>query len=210
RGPYRYEAFFEETARLIAQSRNPHLKLFISEWNAQSTDWRTGLYCGGILNAFERTGDVVEIASPALFLRHISATAWDNAFINFDHRRWFPAPNYVIMKLWRDNFAPERIAAEGVPEDLNLVATRDPQQGVVIVKVVNPGKEARRVSVKVAGQAIESATAQKVAPGDLLARNTLDQPDAVRAEKADVALVDGAATMELPALSCVVLRLSVK
>ena len=210
RGPYRYEAFFEETAKVIAQSRNPHLKLFVSEWNAQSTDWRTGLYCGGILNAFERTGGVVEIASPALFLRHISATAWDNAFINFDHRRWFPAPNYVVMKLWRDNFAPERIAVEGVPEDLNLVATRDPQQGVVIVKVVNPGRESRKVSIQVAGQAIQSATAQKVAPGDLRARNTLDRPDAVRPEKADVALAEGAATVELPALSCVVVRLSVK
>ena len=90
----------------------------------RSTDWRTGLYCGGLLNAFERCGDVLEIGGPALFLRHVSASGWDNAFVNFDHRTWFPAPNYVVMKLWRDHYAPHRIALEGDAGPLNAVATR--------------------------------------------------------------------------------------
>ncbi len=91
---------------MIAKSANPNVKLYMSEWNAQSTDWRTGLYAGGFLNAAERNGDVLGMAGPALFLRHVSARAWDNAFVNFDHRRWFPAPNYVVMKLWRGHYAP--------------------------------------------------------------------------------------------------------
>ena len=100
-GPRRYEEFFRWTADLIKRSKNPNLKIYVSEWNAQSTDWRTGLYAGGLLNAFERCGDSLEIGGPALFLRHVSASAWDNAFVNFDQRSWFPAPNYVVMKLWR-------------------------------------------------------------------------------------------------------------
>ena len=100
-GPLDYERFFRKTGELIAASKNPELKIYVSEWNAQSTDWRTGLYCGGLLNAFERCGDIVEIGGPALFLRHVSASGWDNAFVNFDQRTWFPAPNYVVMKLWR-------------------------------------------------------------------------------------------------------------
>ena len=31
----------------------------MSEWNAQSTDWGTGLYAGGLLNAFERCEDAL-------------------------------------------------------------------------------------------------------------------------------------------------------
>ncbi len=34
----------------------------------RSTDWRTGLYAGGILNSFERS-NLVTMASPALWLR---------------------------------------------------------------------------------------------------------------------------------------------
>ena len=141
RGPQNYEAFFREIGELIAKSANPNLKIDVSEWNAQSTDWRTGLYCGGLLNAFERCGDILEIGGPALFLRHVSATAWDNAFINFDQSSWFPAPNYVVMKLWRDNYAPERIAVSGEAGPLNVSATRRPSDDAVIVKVVNPARE---------------------------------------------------------------------
>ena len=64
-GPRAYEQFFRKTGELIAASKNPKLKIYVSEWNAQSTDWRTGLYCGGLLNAFERCGDVLEIGGPA-------------------------------------------------------------------------------------------------------------------------------------------------
>jgi hypothetical protein len=68
------------------------LPFYNSEWNAQSTDWRTGLYAGGLLNAYERQGKKFTLGGPALFLRHLSAGAWDNAFINFDHTGWFAAP----------------------------------------------------------------------------------------------------------------------
>ena len=87
----RGEFFLPAWATAFASSKNPNLKLFVSEWNAQSTDWRTGLYAGSILNTFERNS-LVAMATPALWLRHVTAPAWDNAFINFDNRSWFPAP----------------------------------------------------------------------------------------------------------------------
>ena len=97
-GPAKFETFIHDTARLIAASKNPKIKLFVSEWNAQSTDWRTGLYCGGLLNAFERSSDTVGMASPALFLRHLSAADKDNAFINFNHRAYGFPPKLAALK----------------------------------------------------------------------------------------------------------------
>ncbi|MEN6575811.1 MAG: family 16 glycoside hydrolase [Phycisphaerales bacterium] len=198
-GPRRYEAFFREIGELIAKSANPNLRIYVSEWNAQSTDWRTGLYCGGLLNAFERCGDILEIGGPALFLRHVSATAWDNAFINFDQSSWFPAPNYVVMKLWRDHYAPERIAVAGEAGPLNVSATCRPADGVVIVKVVNPSQE--KVAVELAVPASASATAQVVAPGSLSARNTLAEPNHVKPEKLATRVDGGKVLAEIPALS---------
>ena len=176
-GPRAYEAFFRKTGELIAASKNPKLKIYVSEWNAQSTDWRTGLYCGGLLNAFERCGDVLEIGGPALFLRHVSASGWDNAFVNFDHRTWFPAPNYVVMQLWREHYAPQRIALDGESAPLNAVATKSADGKTLYFKAVNPSDEAVPVVLKLAGSAAGKATLQVVAPGDLNARNTLEARD---------------------------------
>ena len=192
---------------MIAASKNPQLKIYVSEWNAQSTDWRTGLYCGGLLNAFERCGDVLEIGGPALFLRHVSATGWDNAFVNFDHRTWFPAPNYVVMKLWREHYAPQRIALEGQTDPLNAVATKSADGKTLYVKAVNPSDEAVPVQLKLANGAAGKATLQVVAPGDLAARNTLEARDAVQPQPAAVQQAGATLRFTLPPISCGVIEI---
>ncbi len=206
-GPRDYEAFFRKTGEVIRKSKNPNLKIDVSEWNAQSTDWRTGLYAGGLLNGFERTGDVLEIGGPALFLRHVSAKAWDNAFVNFDHRTWFPAPNYVVMKLWRDHYAPERVELAGDAGPLNAVATRSADGRTLVVKAVNPGETPVAVELTVApGFRPGASKLTLVAPGDLKARNTLDRPDAVRPTSAAIDAVGQTLRWTLPSWSVGALR----
>ena len=206
-GPRIYEEFFHKTAALIAKSKNPALKIYCSEWNAQSTDWRTGLYCGGLLNAFERCGGFVEIGGPALFLRHVSAKEWDNAFVNFDHRGWFPAPNYVVMKLWRDHYLPRRIGLEGEAGMLNIVATESKDLGKVCVKVVNPTGKAVTLELAVEkGVDLKSAWAVQVAPGSTSSCNTLGAPDAVRPVYVAAALNGRTITVPLPAHSATVIN----
>ncbi len=204
-GPYNYERFIRQTGEIIAQSANPDLKIYCSEWNAQSTDWRTGLYAGGMLNGFERCGDVFEIGGPALFLRHVSATAWDNAFINFDQYTWFPAPNYVVMQLWRNHCAPNRIEIGPDSGALNTVATKSQDGRTLYVKSVNPGESAMDVSLTLAdGFVPVTATMEMVAPGSLRARNTLEHPQAVRVEPGDVRVEGNTMRLTLPPLSAAV------
>jgi alpha-N-arabinofuranosidase len=206
-GPRDYEAFFRELGGLIEKSSNPKLKIDVSEWNAQSTDWRTGLYCGGLLNAFERCGDILEIGGPALFLRHVSATAWDNAFINFDQSAWFPAPNYVVMKLWRDHYAPERVTLSGDPGPLNVIATRRDGGAAVVVKIVNPGKETVPVEISLPAN-VTAAAGRVVAPGSLDARNSLSKPDQVKAETLALRTDGAKVLIDMPALSAAAITLT--
>jgi alpha-N-arabinofuranosidase len=201
-GPSRDEEFYLELKQIIDDGPNADIKVYCSEWNAQSTDWRTGLYCGGILNVFERCGEFFKVGGPALFLRHVSASAWDNAFINFDHRSWFPAPNYVVMKLWRDHYAPYRIAVMGESGNLNVVATRSDDGKMVYLKAVNPSRESLAVEVKLDGQAVASTTLRLVAPGSLAARNTLAERGVVRVEEGKIELEDQAVRFTMPPLSC--------
>ncbi|OGB99482.1 hypothetical protein A2V82_07540 [candidate division KSB1 bacterium RBG_16_48_16] len=104
------DAFIKEFFGNIASSSNPEIKIDMSEWNVSSgLDWRNSLYVDGMFNTFERNGDVLKIGGPALFLRHSSANVWNNAFINFNNSGWYPAPTYLIMKFWRDHYAPNFI-----------------------------------------------------------------------------------------------------
>ena len=202
------EKFWQGLAERIAKSKNPQLKLFVSEWNAQSTDWRTGLYAGGILNAFERCPSVA-MATPALWLRHVSAPSWDNALINFDNCGWFPAPNYVVMKLWRDHYAPQLLALEGDAGALNLTATKTADGKKLFIKAVNAGEKPVNVTLNIgAGFQAKSAELLLVNPGDLQARNALAQPDRVKPASAPAQLAGATVRCTLPALSAGVITLN--
>ncbi len=208
-GPTSFESFIAQLGNIIADSSNPNVKIFMSEWNAQSTDWRTGLYAGGLLNGFERNGDVFEIGGPALFLRHLSATSWDNAFINFDHTGWFPAPNYVVMKLWRDNYAAYRINMTGSTGDLNAIATKSADGNDIYFKAVNPTDESVPVKLVISDTfAVGSASLKLIAPDSLSARNTLENPDAVRAEDGYVSINGQTIRFMMPRLSAGIVQVS--
>ena len=208
-GPRNYEAFFRELGGIIKSSSNQDLKIYVSEWNAQSTDWRTGLYCGGLLNAFERSSDILTMAGPALFLRHTSANSWDNAFINFDNRSWFPAPNYVVMKLWREHYAPLRLQLTGDTAPLNVVAAKSKNGKTLYCKAVNPTQEPIDVVLDVeAGFKIRKAGMQLVTADSLRARNTLDEPDRIRPVPAEVRTEGKSIRFTMPAYSAAVVSLS--
>jgi alpha-N-arabinofuranosidase len=207
-GPADAARFWRSLGQMIAGSKNPRMKLFVSEWNAQTTDWRTGLYAGGALNVFEQCGDAVGMAAPALFMRHVSASGWDNAFINFDHYRWFPAPNYVVMKLWRDHYAPHRIAAAGNDAPLSAIATKSADSRSIFYKAVNPTDQPVAVALTVADSfTIARASLEVVAPGSLDARNTLDNPRAVRPQPGVVTVSGQTIRFTLPPLSAAVITI---
>ena len=210
-GPAAYENYIINLGNFIAGSANPGMKIYNSEWNAQSTDWRTGLFAGGLLNVYERQGDVFKIGGPALFLRHQSASGWDNAFINFDHTGWFPAPNYVVMKLWRDNYAPYRINMTGSASNLNAIATKSADGSKIYFKVVNPTDQNVPVKLVISDTFdAGSVSLQLVAPDSLSARNTLANPDTVRAEERYASLNDQIIRFTMPRISAGVVQVSRK
>ncbi|MBN2138363.1 MAG: DUF1080 domain-containing protein [Sedimentisphaerales bacterium] len=210
-GPRNYERFFRELGDVIKASANPNLKIYVSEWNAQSTDWRTGLYCGGMLNAFERCSDVLTLAGPALFLRHVSANSWDNAFINFDNKTWFPAPNYVVMKLFRENYAPLRLDLAGDTAPLNIVATKSENGKTIYCKAVNPTAESVDVALDLeAGFKPRKAAMQLITADSLRDRNTIDQPDKIAPAPADALIDAGKVRFTMPPLSAAVVSITGK
>ena len=224
--PWDNQKFYEEHRALINASDNPQIKLFSSEWNAQSTDWRTGLHAGGYLNCCERVADLLEIATPALFLRHESANDWDNAFINFNNHSWYPAPKYVVMQLWQDNFAPNLIEISSESPELsgnspliNTVATKSDDGKTVYLKSVNNFPESVKFTVDLntdTSSTIRHSSLQFVSPeisdkedegAKLLKRNTFEEPSAITVQKSAVLVEDGKVIFDVPSYSASVLKI---
>jgi alpha-N-arabinofuranosidase len=204
-GPPAHEAVWKRYEQLIAASPNPNAKLAVTEWNAQSTDWRTGLFAGGLLNVMERC-DAVQMASPALFLRRVDASAWDNAFINHDHAGWFPAPNYVVMQLFQEHFQPTLVACEGLGR-LNANATLSEDGKTLVLKVVNPDPEASHCVLELEGGLRGWRGRQWVVQAGLEDRNTLDEPHRIRPVESTLPGVAQAFEHTFPPYSVTVIEL---
>jgi alpha-N-arabinofuranosidase len=123
-----------------AQSKSP--RLFVSAWNAQNA-----LDAATILNALERD-PAVTIATPAHSLRHVNAASSGSALINFDQSSWFPSLDYVVMKLYRDHFAPDLLEISGDPGGISVNATRTADGDKIYLKLANPS--GREVPVQIA------------------------------------------------------------
>lgn len=199
-GPARLGALYDRYAGMIAACPNPNIKLFISEWNLQSIDWRTGLFAGGFLNECEKR-DVVAMGAAALFIRRTDSPDWNNAFINFDYKDVFVAPNYQVTKLWYDNFSRYLIDCKGDTGDLSIVSSLSEDGGKVILKLVNPSDTPYELSVNGDWKGSAPAKYEYYAPGGLLVANSMENKQAVNLQKTTVVNSGGTLTISVPALS---------
>ena len=167
---------------MIAACPNPNIKLFISEWNLNSIDWRTGLFAGKFLNMCESL-DVVAMGAAALFIRRTDAPDWNNAFINFDYKDLFFAPNYLVTDLWYDYFSTDRLGYEGDCKDLSVSVTRAENASSVIVKIVNPSDKPYQLELGGDWKGIDSLSYEYFAPGSLTVKNSMEEKDAVKRMK---------------------------
>ena len=205
-GPQRLAQQYQRYADMIAACPNPNIKLFISEWNLNSTDWRTGLFAGGFLNVCENT-DVVGMGAAALFIRRTDAPDWNNAFINFDYKDLFVAPNYLVTELWYDHFSPLHLAFKGDCKELSVSASLAENGGSVAVKAVNPTDRPYTLTLSGNWGPLAGADYEFFAPGSLDAANDMQHKRAVARQKKTLQPQDDVLTLTLDPLSAGVITL---
>ena len=207
-GPSRLEEQAKRYAAMIAESPNPDIKLYYSEWNLQSIDWRTGLFAAGFLNMAERN-PVIEMGAAALFIRRTDMPDWDNAFINFDYKDVFVAPNYQVTKLWQDNFSPYRLDFSGDTGDLSLSTTLSEDGRSVIVKISNATDSDQTLNIEGDWKKATNATFDYYAPGDLMAKNSMEHKDAVALKHADLKTSGKNVAVNVPSYSAGVVKINI-
>ena len=206
-GPVRLGQQYDRYAQMIADGPNPNIKLFISEWNLNSIDWRTGLFAGGFLNMCEAR-DVVAMGAAALFIRRTDAPDWNNAFINFDYKDLFKAPNCQVTELWYDHFSKYRLAYSGETGQLSVSTTMSENGADVIVKVVNPTDEPAVLRVKGDWAGVSKTVFEYYAPGSLTVANSMENKQAVALKKSTPTTDGCDVLLSVPALSAGVLTIT--
>lgn len=204
-GVEEYGQYLDKLSEWISKSKNPEMKIYLSEWNLDGIDMRTGLFAGGFLNRLERTPKL-DMAAAALFLRDTSATGWNNAFINFNQSGWFPAPNYVVFKLWRDSYLPNHISISGNTKGLNIVATASDDKNLICIKVVNPSNKCFKLIVKNRGN-YNNISCKKVCVTSLEDKDSMSEPDKIKVEEGDFIQNEEGIDLMIPAFSASVLSM---
>jgi len=206
-GPVRLAEQYDRYAQVIAEGPNPNIKLFISEWNLNSIDWRTGLFAGGFLNMCE-SRDVVAMGAAALFIRRTDAPDWNNAFINFDYKDLFKAPNCQVTELWYDHFSRYRLSFSGATDDLSVSTTLSENGAEVIVKVVNPTDVPATLRIKGDWAGVSGTAFEYFAPGSLTIANSMENKQAVALQHATPKVDANDILLSVPALSAGVLTIT--
>jgi alpha-N-arabinofuranosidase len=205
-GPKKLASQYQQYADMVAKSPNPNVKLYLSEWNLSSIDWRTGLFAGGFLNVCENQ-PVVAMGAAALFIRRADMPDWNNAFINFDYKGVFVAPNYLVTKLWHDNFSKKKLAYTGETGDLSVSTTLSEDGKRVIVKLVNPTDLPYELQIKGDWKALSGADYEFIAPGSLTAANSMESPNTVKVEKKEIITANNVVSITIAPLSAGVLKI---
>jgi alpha-N-arabinofuranosidase len=206
-GPARLGQQYDRYAKMIADGPNPNIKLFISEWNLNSIDWRTGLFAGGFLNMCEAR-DVVAMGAAALFIRRTDAPDWNNAFINFDYKDLFKAPNCQVTELWYDHFSKYRLAYSGETGNISVSTTLSENGADVIVKVVNPIDQPTTLRVKGDWTGVSNTEFEYYAPSSLTVANSMENKHAVELKKSTAKIEGNDVLLFVPALSAGVLTIT--
>jgi alpha-N-arabinofuranosidase len=137
-GIRRIESYLYRVKGFIENSENPKMKLAILEWGITTPDdWRSGLHTAGMYILYEKFAPLIEMSCPALFIRRIGETGWGkDAIINQNFFGWYPAPSYTVTKLFRENYAPYRVASM-CENYMDAIVTLSEDRLTYIIKAVN-------------------------------------------------------------------------
>ena len=147
------------------------------------------------------------MGAAALFIRRTDAPDWNNAFINFDYKDLFVAPNYLVTELWYDHYSPLRLAYTGDSKELSVAASLAENGGSVIVKAVNPTDRSCTLTLTGTWGPLSGAEYEFFAPGSLSAANDMQHKRAVARQKRTLSPVDDSVTLTLDPLSAGVVTL---
>jgi alpha-L-arabinofuranosidase len=164
-------------------SRNPisvavtegHLSLRPHNANQILTEWMTGAYHARVMNTYERHGARVKIATGADF----AGTRWtvNAVMVPVPGGQSYLTPVGAVMRLFGRNRGTHSVAITSCPADLDIAPSRKDNR--IWLHVANTAfARSCPATFAVSGRYIARATVHEIAPEDVRASASPDEPDA--------------------------------
>lgn len=230
--PLKYEIFLNELHTYMT-SHKQNVKLAILEWNSNinlkdAGRLKEGLYAASFFNALERQSGFVALSSPWPLLRRVQPLynyISDHGLIRFDNHRIYLSPTALAFQLYRRHFAPERLNCKlkNCPSfvtekgseilSLDVVATRNREEGNLILKVVNKDpRKAIRSKIFIQGRnTLKIGGIASILNGSTVnTRNSINHPDRVKIGSKKIEIKGENISYRFPAHSVTVIQLKTK
>ena len=177
--------------------------------DARPSPWVAALAEAAFMTGLERNADVVRMASYAPLLAHVDATQWTPDLIYFDNLRSYGTPSYEVQKLFGRNRGDAVLPVElkGAPPRVYASASRESDEGEVIVKLVNAADRAVTLDLDVAGLGKVAGGVAEVITASPDATNSFDAPQNVAPRQQVLTGAAAKMTVPLPPYTVMVLRL---
>jgi len=168
--------------------------------------WAAGVSYARILNNHQRHGDVLKIATAADFC----GTRWQNNAVIIPtpkgNNRAYLQPVARVMQLYRHHIGSHAIKVDGLPDGLDVVASR--RRDTVYLHVANIQRtRSVNTTIQIAGHVIRSGRAFEIAGDPAVELSYLNSADAMKTMERPFAK-DGA--WEFPAASVSALELDIE
>ncbi|MDO4819813.1 MAG: alpha-L-arabinofuranosidase C-terminal domain-containing protein [Prevotella sp.] len=180
---HRYDNYDRKGPKVFAGEYACHGKG--KKWN----HFNAALLEAAFMTGFERNADIVHMATYAPLFAHIEGWQWRPDMIWYDNLRTIRTCSYYVQQLYSrykgTNVLPltmngKAVAGDSDQNGLSASAVKDNEKGEVIIKVVNTGKEAQPLNIRLKGiKNLKQAESITLHADDALADNTLDAPDRI-------------------------------
>jgi alpha-L-arabinofuranosidase len=177
----RYDKYPRTGPKVFAGEFAAHENVPLARQERPST-LNAALAEAAFMTGLERNADVVQLASYAPLLAHVDAWQWSPNLIWFDNLRSVGTPSYYVQQLFGQHKGTTvlPVTITGLPtsglEGVFASAARDAKSGDLIVKLVNPGPQARDARLAIKGATPGAGGRRIVLTGDPSAENSLQRP----------------------------------
>ena len=200
---YRYDAYDRKKS-----------KVYVGEYASWGNKMRNAIAEAAYMTALERNADVVAMASYAPLFAKKGFTQWNPDMIYFDNSNVYPTINYYVQKMFLtnqgDTYFDGVIVKNASDSSLAASCVQDSKSGDIILKLVNAGKEAKNMSINLAGfKKIIADAKRTIIMGKPDAANTFDQPQTVLPQQS-MFQVKKAFEYAAPPMSLTILRIKTK
>jgi len=225
---YKDPNWFFNNAKRYDNYERGGLKVFAGEYashtrvdNQEPTsnnNWLAALSEAAFMTGLERNADVVSMASYAPLFAHVDAWQWRPDLIWFDNLESVKTPNYYVQQMYSthrgDHVVP--VVANGDvlagQDSLYSSASVDQAAKKVYLKLVNSSTAAKSVAIALKGAKLASKEADltELYKSDLMAFNTLENPNVIVPQKSTATVKGTTLTLELKPKSFVLVELKTK